>query len=273
MKSRLVRIGLLLPVVLLLGMKMPGCWESKPPAPAPAPAPAAQAKCPVCPVCPVAAVKETGAALKASDGPDASILYHLTDLYTPVKFAHKAHTGYAENCTVCHHHHSEIEKTPPCRECHGQPFKTLAKPGLKGAYHRQCMNCHRESGSGPLGCEECHEKRKAPGKNEAKGPEGIKDTIQLGHIAREYGPVKFDHKIHLDMADTCQDCHHHHGEIEKTPPCRECHNTRTTASGEKKPGIMDAYHKQCLDCHKGKGGGPQKCEGCHGEKATGKQLP
>lgn len=265
MKSRKMRLICVLAVLFLFGMVVPGC-QSEPLA-VKAPAAGAQQKCPVCPTCPGEAPKtDSGVALKASDGPETSVLYHLTDIYAPVKFTHKAHTGYAENCKVCHHHHSEIERTPACRECHGLPFKTLAKPGLKGAYHRQCMNCHRDSGSGPLGCDDCHEKRKAIDKPpKVPGLEGIADTITLGHVAKEYGPVKFNHMIHVDMADTCKDCHHHQGEVEKTPPCRECHNTRATVAGEKKLGIMDAYHKQCLDCHRGMGG-PQKCEGCHGEK-------
>jgi hypothetical protein len=252
--------------IALPGFTAAGCQrEGAPPAPA-----QAQKRCPPCPACPPAEAKETPAALKASDGPETSVLYHLTDLYVPVKFSHKAHVSYAESCDVCHHHHSEVERTPPCRECHGQPFKTLSKPGLKGAYHRQCMNCHRESGSGPLGCEECHEKRKgAPAAKEAQ-PIGIGTKISLGHIAKEHGPVAFDHKLHLDMADACSECHHHQGEVEKTPPCRECHNTRATVKGEKKLGLMDAYHKQCLGCHKGKGGGPQGCDGCH-PKANGKK--
>jgi len=264
-------LTLSLPLLAVLGLAAQGYPSDKPAATPPAAV--EKAKCPACPTCPpcppAGAAKDGTVGLKASDGPETSILYHLTDLYTPVKFSHKAHTGYAENCTVCHHHKSEVEKTPACRECHGLPFKTLAKPGLKGAYHRQCMNCHRESGSGPLGCEACHEKRKTPGKPvQETGPVGVGEKISLGHVAKEYGPVLFNHKLHLDMADSCQECHHHHGEVEKTPPCRECHNTRGSVAGEKKLGIMDAYHKQCLDCHRGKGGGPQKCEGCHGEKKT-----
>jgi hypothetical protein len=51
--------------------------------------------------------------------------------------------------------------------------------------------------------------------------------------------------------------------VEKTPPCRECHDTLKTAPGEKKVGLKVAYHKHCLGCHHDKHG-PEECDGCHG---------
>jgi hypothetical protein len=192
------------------------------------------------------------------------MLFHLADEYMAVKFSHKAHAASTGDCETCHHYHSEVERSPPCRECHGQPFKNLEKPGLKGAYHRQCMLCHRVTGKGPLECEGCHTRR-APGDTVApveasRGP----DQVSLGHIAKAYPAVKFNHHLHTEMADRCEDCHHHHGDVEKTPPCRECHNTAKAPAGEKKLGLKAAYHKQCLDCHHEKHG-PEECEGCHKE--------
>ena len=40
------------------------------------------------------------------------------------------------------------QETPAgCADCHDRPFnpKQLNTPGLKGAYHRLCMDCHQES--------------------------------------------------------------------------------------------------------------------------------
>ena len=118
--------------------------------------------CPVCPVCPKAETPvqaDTGDASPGAaeeSGPDMVVLDHLTELYEPTRFNHANHVDYEEDCSVCHHHTSDAERFPPCRECHGMPFKTMDRPGLKGAYHRQCMNCHREMESGPLGCTDCH---------------------------------------------------------------------------------------------------------------------
>jgi hypothetical protein len=226
-----------------------------------------------CPPCPCdeekkREVPENAVVLPDSAGPATSILYHLTDMYVPVKFSHKEHTQYSKNCSECHHHQSDVEKTPACRECHGiASSATLSKPGLKGAYHRQCMNCHRSLSAGPLACEACHAKRTGAGATPAKlASDNAPSKVTLGHLSKEYKPVDFDHKLHAALSDTCVHCHHHHGEVEETPPCRECHNVAETKEGTDKLGLKDAYHRQCQNCHKGKGEGPIGCTGCHAKK-------
>jgi hypothetical protein len=79
-------------------------------------------------------------------------------------FTHKAHLGYAGDCGACHHH-SPAGEYPACGQCHSaKEVKTAADKtiGLKGAYHRQCMDCHKAMGSGPMGCTDCHAKAKPP---------------------------------------------------------------------------------------------------------------
>jgi len=208
-------------------------------------------ECEPCPPCEglAAPAKATGA--PADKGPDECILYHLVDLYGPTVFSHSNHVEYEERCEICHHHSSEVETAPPCRECHGLPSTDLDRPGLKGAYHRQCMNCHREMGSGPMGCEECHPKRDQTGvEQEALARLYVANTMKLGHMSREFGEVTFDHKLHAEVSDTCGDCHHHQKGYEVTPPCRECHNRVESVEGERLLGLKDAYHQQCLTCHR-----------------------
>lgn len=89
----------------------------------------------------------------------------LSTRYGPVEFSHGQHAEIAGNCAKCHHH-SPKGSTPACGECHESiivyHYNTAKrKPdlGLKGAYHRQCMDCHEKMGSGPLGCTDCHEKK------------------------------------------------------------------------------------------------------------------
>jgi len=231
--------------------------------------PETPAACPVCPPCPAVAPTPTAEKpladklLSSDNGPAVSVLYHLTNQYTSVKFDHRSHVEYSDSCGSCHHHQSEVESTPACRECHGQALQNLRRPGLKGAYHRQCMGCHRETGNGPLGCEECHPKRVKADQADTPVPAPRpEERMMLGHLAREKPPLSFNHELHTEMADACRDCHHHQGEVEKTPPCRECHNTRDTKQGQQKPGLKDAYHTQCLTCHKEKFG-PTECDGCH----------
>ncbi|MBI5527994.1 MAG: cytochrome c3 family protein [Deltaproteobacteria bacterium] len=212
---------------------------------------------------PASAAGDAGSS--ADGGPPTSVIYHLSETYEPVTFSHKRHQAGTE-CGACHHHQSEVERTPPCRECHGLPFESKVKPGLKAAYHWHCMNCHRVGGKGPLGCDGCHAKKKSPGKKDEPPRAFAPHVVTLGHLSRKYQPVTFDHLVHTETADRCDECHHHHGPVEKTPPCRECHNTRQTAPGSKKPGLEEAYHRQCKSCHRPETGGPTTCESCHPAK-------
>ena len=99
-----------------------------------------------------------------TDIPETITLDILSKRYGPVEFSHRYHAEMADDCASCHHH-SEKGATPACGECH-EPiivyhYKGSEREtgiGLKGAYHRQCLGCHKEMESGPVGCTDCHEK-------------------------------------------------------------------------------------------------------------------
>jgi hypothetical protein len=122
------------------------------------------------------------------DLPGTVVLDKLVYLYSGAEFDHEFHTEIADNCTWCHHHsvgipttnekcarcHSseEVLERIACGDCHAaEPFSAeylsvneankdiyhIDKPGLKAAYHLNCLNCHIEMG-GPEGCEDCHER-------------------------------------------------------------------------------------------------------------------
>ncbi|MBI5557123.1 MAG: cytochrome c3 family protein [Deltaproteobacteria bacterium] len=114
-------------------------------------------------------------------------LNSLANLFEGVSFDHDMHIeAVSDNCSVCHHHSAG---TPPtdatcipchlksaetdsaaCNACHvNEPFSSASleasasnpllhhkvKPGLKAAYHQNCLGCHQETG-GPVGCQDCH---------------------------------------------------------------------------------------------------------------------
>lgn len=98
-----------------------------------------------------------------TDTPKTIQLDSLSKVYQPVEFSHRYHAEMAGDCASCHHH-SAKGSTPACGECH-EPItvyrystKGETDIGLKGAYHLKCMGCHKEMGSGPVGCTDCHEK-------------------------------------------------------------------------------------------------------------------
>ncbi len=83
------------------------------------------------------------------------------DQYGPVRFMHAKHAQLIDNCFECHHHRPEDLKTPEivrCSACHQQSFVVdlPGRIGLKAAYHRKCIQCHKEENKGPVTCTGCH---------------------------------------------------------------------------------------------------------------------
>lgn len=115
--------------------------------------------------------------------PKKVVIKGLEDKYEAVEFPHRKvflalkkklngnklaeyfHPLEATLCQGCHHN-SPVSGTPPkCASCHGQPFneKSLFRPGLKGAYHQQCMGCHAQMGvkkPADVECAGCHLEKK-----------------------------------------------------------------------------------------------------------------
>lgn len=80
------------------------------------------------------------------------------------KLAAYFHRDKETICQSCHHNSPASLKPPGCASCHGKPFdeKDLYRPGLKAAYHMQCMECHKAMGvQNPIStnCTACHKER------------------------------------------------------------------------------------------------------------------
>ncbi|MBU0481794.1 MAG: cytochrome c family protein [Proteobacteria bacterium] len=131
------------------------------------------------------------AACLAETGPETVELASLGNFYDAVIFNHSMHVDLAEGkCAKCHHHTTGTAPENPkclrchkgghesgsmaCQECHpAKRFEAaylsevasntqlyhIDKPGLKGAYHQNCLGCHQETG-GPTGCQDCHARNK-----------------------------------------------------------------------------------------------------------------
>jgi hypothetical protein len=96
---------------------------------------------------------------------NSPMIQQYSDLYDPVPFDHSKHLAVVKDCTVCHHRQPReqgdtygeplnindlkaAQKYPAgCSTCHGRPFnpRQLHVPGLMGAYHQLCLDCHRKS--------------------------------------------------------------------------------------------------------------------------------
>lgn len=126
--------------------------------------------------------------------PESVKIEALADLYSIVSFDHSLHVDLTA-CSTCHHHtvgteivnknctrchtaggddgeaifNSQQPDSIACRSCHEKErFSSkylrmldnpklyhIDKPGLKGAYHLNCIGCHKEM-EGPVGCQDCH---------------------------------------------------------------------------------------------------------------------
>jgi hypothetical protein len=120
---------------------------------------------------------ESTLGISASDVPDTVTIRALSPRYPAVKMPHgkivatlkqhiadskiATHFHGSEDvvCQGCHHHGSIGNRPALCENCHGEPFRKsdLYTPGLKGAYHRQCLGCHLSMGlQTESNCTVCH---------------------------------------------------------------------------------------------------------------------
>jgi len=84
---------------------------------------------------------------------------HIRDSSTATYF----HRSDEVVCQGCHHQSPAGEKPPLCQSCHEREPRgsDLLKPGLRGAYHRQCLGCHQSMDiQKPSDCTGCHADKK-----------------------------------------------------------------------------------------------------------------
>ncbi len=116
------------------------------------------------------------------DIPEVVEIKHLEKDYQPVKLPHRRivkklvqgmeasklagyqHRGPGTVCQSCHHNSPPAKKPPACASCHGRKASptNIFMPGLKAAYHQQCMGCHRRMGLPKpvaVACAQCHQKK------------------------------------------------------------------------------------------------------------------
>jgi hypothetical protein len=214
----------------------------------------------------------------AKEGPEIVILDQIVDRYNPVVFSHKLHAEMSEmtgGCSSCHHYNT----TGPvlaCNTCHepNRLREDISKPDLSAAYHRQCVNCHRQW-QRETECNTCHEP-KSPNfeekvnklVNETKGryhPEVSVPNKFIYETTYEKGKlVTFFHKEHTELYKApCTTCH-------TDESCMKCHDVKMKNNGhlDGKPTkvhkTFDDHHNPCSTCHKDDI--KDKCSKCHSDK-------
>ena len=99
-------------------------------------------------------------AYEPSTLPHAKIVAKLDESIRESALAGRFHVDTETLCSGCHHHSPVGTRPPPCRSCHSQQADaTRDRPGLKVAYHRQCVGCHIQMAIPKQGCTDCHAAR------------------------------------------------------------------------------------------------------------------
>lgn len=193
------------------------------------------------------------------EGPDMitmDAMKEISDLYAPVIFSHQLHaemSAMSGGCAMCHHYNPP-GRVVPCSDCHESTRKRadISKPDLKGAYHRQCIDCHR-TWSASVKCADCHVLNKelkgedlqvktARETRERVHPE-IKEPTRLVYETDfdEGKIVTFYHNEHVEIYGfECADCH-------QNESCAKCHMARTTTASEE--ASFEEAHDFCSGCH------------------------
>lgn len=222
-------------------------------------------------------------------GPRIVTLKELANLYDPVPFDHQSHAAMSQmwnGCSTCHHRppsattmpaHSLEHPTqqqaalvPACKSCHPANMEeaNIHMPNLRGAYHRQCLNCHREWMHGNA-CVVCHRPR--DGRTVA-APQVSKDDIigrmhppipepEIRRFKTRFTPadgnnVLFRHKEHSRRFSLkCAGCH-------RNDSCANCHDGKP-ATMPANPALKPARtwaesHGACMACHQ-----TDHCNKCH----------
>ena len=230
------------------------------------------------------------AAAKPTTAPDVVVLSELKDRYEAVPFDHKSHASMAQmwdGCVTCHHRkpdpttqpvaitsattQADSAAVPACKSCHQVSAEKadLHRPNLKGAYHRQCLNCHREWAN-ENACNICHKPLGNTKVAQATTAPSVDDIVGRMHPPIPEPEVKiyearftpavganaiFRHKEHTTAYGLkCASCHHRDN-------CSDCHNgiTRTIAHKPIKPGrTWQDSHEPCMSCHQ-----QDRCGHCH----------
>lgn len=205
----------------------------------------------------------------AEKTPDIIKIDKLADRYLPVEFSHKIHAQMSDmggGCESCHHYNTP-GPVLACSDCHSvERIRTdLSKPDLQAAYHRQCINCHKEW-SGSSDCNSCHLPK---GSTVAQKERKIKDhptVLEPEKLVYEtnYNKgkiVTFFHNEHTKLFGLdCVSCHQQEN-------CSRCHdkskNIQTVSSPIpiKISRTGNEQHQPCFNCHAN-----DECSSCHIDK-------
>jgi hypothetical protein len=209
-----------------------------------------------------------------SEGPVVVKMDDIKGDYGKVVFSHKLHaemSNMSGGCSSCHHYNT----TGPvlkCKTCHSVTRKReeLTKPDLEAAYHRQCVNCHRQW-ERKTDCKACHITKaeeadalavKMENEFRQKSHPPLKEPMKVVYDTKyEKGKiVTFFHDEHTRLFNAeCTSCH-------QDENCIKCHDVKLKGLREHdRPSLsvkanksFEDHHQPCVKCHE-----QSECQKCH----------
>ena len=205
-----------------------------------------------------------------------------------VKLAQAMHRVTAEaSCIGCH---QQAQAEPACAGCHAFTAAPTAGPG-----QQTCRACHMA----PLPEHVQPDDTKATAsvamtllQQRDLGPktfatDRIPEKVTIGRLSERFEAAVFPHGkvlnalidksrdsklagyFHSEKGTLCQGCHHNSPPAENPPACASCHSNTVEGSDAFRPGLVGAYHQQCIGCHNNMGiqkPAARDCNACHVEK-------
>jgi hypothetical protein len=206
------------------------------------------------------------------EAPQTMTLGESAGKYGPVNFSHRDHARMAETgkgCSGCHHY-DQAQPIQQCKACHSTSRlrADLGKPDVRGAMHRQCLECHRDWNPASK-CGSCHAQQggsaaNGVAKTPAKSPTPTTPTRLVYETkAVEGKTVTFFHDDHTQRFGLqCADCH-------QQESCATCHSVKalarpavaTAPRRTRITGTVAEAHARCSACHAN-----DQCAACHAAK-------
>ena len=195
-------------------------------------------------------------------------------------------TNASQSCIGCHNNQ---KAQPECAGCHENIYQKLSGDRNASA----CLNCHMEpmpvsdgSAQKPdeLAARMLESRKKPPS---AYPADKIPEIVDIAVLANQFQKAKMPHRkivqalekkikgsqlaltFHGEAGTLCQGCHHNSIVAEKPPQCGSCHGQPFVERQPVRPGLMAAYHQQCIGCHTRMGiekPAATDCTACHEKK-------
>lgn len=172
----------------------------------------------------------------------------------------------AQSCVGCH---TQLQQDQSCIGCHG------LMPGKPAVTEATCAPCHLKIDTAMLAGVKSQEDSQAlaqmlirarPAPHVLKA-EDVPDIVTIDALVDKYEASKLPHRRIVfamldrikddDLAKTfhaaefavCASCHHNSPPSKNPPKCGSCHPAKTGGDATGRPGLMAAYHGQCMGCH------------------------